>query len=276
MTKLKTFIKWPGNKSKHLRHILPYIPDDYNTYIEPFVGSGALFLNLQQDKWIINDLNRDLIECWKYVKTEDEKIIACFKSFGKIFKVMDRESQILFCRKLTHLLNYVSYSFLKTCIYLLMRNCSYMGNILSNKKYYFHSLDLNINQHRYSFLNEKYNTNLSNISKFLKQGKIYNKDYKYILSKAEENDFVFLDPPYIEEHDYGFQYNAGEQLNHSFLDELYHQVKKLDKKRVKWMMTQADTKEIRKLFKEYKIKRFKVYRIGKKAYANELIIMNYS
>jgi DNA adenine methylase len=96
MTKLKTFIKWPGNKSKHLRHILPYIPDDYNTYIEPFVGSGALFLNLQQDKWIINDLNRDLIECWKYVKTEDEKIIACFKSFGKIFKVMDRESQFLF------------------------------------------------------------------------------------------------------------------------------------------------------------------------------------
>jgi DNA adenine methylase len=45
--KLKTFIRWMGNKSKHLRHILPYIlpyiPDDYNTYYEPFIGSGRYF-----------------------------------------------------------------------------------------------------------------------------------------------------------------------------------------------------------------------------------------
>ena len=39
--KLKTFIKWSGNKSKHLRHLIQYVPKDFNTYIDPFVGSGA-------------------------------------------------------------------------------------------------------------------------------------------------------------------------------------------------------------------------------------------
>ena len=40
-------------------------------------------------------------------------------------------------------------------------------------------------------------------------------------------------------------------------------------------MTQADTKEVKKIFKEFKIKKFEVYRGGSKEYKNELIIMNY-
>ena len=41
---MKTFIRYPGNKSRYLKYILPLVPKEYNTYIEPFVGSGALFL----------------------------------------------------------------------------------------------------------------------------------------------------------------------------------------------------------------------------------------
>ena len=37
--KLKTFIKWSGNKSKHLRHLIPHVPKDFNKYIEPFFGN---------------------------------------------------------------------------------------------------------------------------------------------------------------------------------------------------------------------------------------------
>ncbi|MEY3422657.1 MAG: hypothetical protein RIR48_2982, partial [Bacteroidota bacterium] len=58
-------------------------------------------------------------------------------------------------------------------------------------------------------------------------------------------------------------------------NKLYLQVKKLDKKKVKWLMTQADTKQIRNLFCDYKIKTFKVYRMSSNTYVNELIIMNY-
>ena len=49
---MKTFIRWPGNKSKHVNKILPFIPNTFNTYIEPFVGSGALFLKLEPKTWI--------------------------------------------------------------------------------------------------------------------------------------------------------------------------------------------------------------------------------
>ena len=35
---MKTFIKWAGNKSQCLKHIRPYLPDNYNVYFEPFIG----------------------------------------------------------------------------------------------------------------------------------------------------------------------------------------------------------------------------------------------
>lgn len=84
-----------------------------------------------------------------------------------------------------------------------------------------------------------------------------------------------MDPPYIEDHDYQFNYNKDEVLDNNFILELYKECKKLDKKNVKWLMTQANTKQIRKIFKEYKIKTFDVYRANKKEYVKELVIFNY-
>ena len=60
---MRSFIKWEGNKSHSLKHILPHIPK-YNTYYEPFLGSGALFLSLAPEKWVINDINKDLYSIW--------------------------------------------------------------------------------------------------------------------------------------------------------------------------------------------------------------------
>ena len=82
---LKTFIRWQGNKSRYANHIIKHFPEEYNTYIEPFIGSGALLLKTQPIKWIINDLNKDLINIWKNVKNEPEEIIQLFKQFGKKF-----------------------------------------------------------------------------------------------------------------------------------------------------------------------------------------------
>ena len=119
--------------------------------------------------------------------------------------------------------------------------------------------------------------NILDISDYINdtKGIILNKDYKTILSKAKAGDFVFMDPPYVEDHDYQFNYNKDEILDESFIIGLLEQVKKLDYKGVKWMMTQADTKTVRNIFKGYKILKFPVYRALKKEYTNELLIKNY-
>jgi DNA adenine methylase len=101
-------------------------------------------------------------------------------------------------------------------------------------------------------------------------------DYKKVLAKAKDGDFVFLDPPYIEEHDYQFNYNKGEKLDESFLLDLLKEVEKLDKNGVRWLMTQANTPQIRKIFKGYIFKKFSVYRGLSNSYNSELLIRNYT
>ena len=275
---LKTFIRWQGNKSKHLRHIIPHIPEEYNTYIEPFVGSGALLLKLEPEQWIINDLNKDLINCWKYIKSDPETIIAGFKKFGKKFKPMSKENKTLYCRELTSKINDMKYDINRAITYMLMKHCSYTGDIFHNNKFYFKGLNLSIyNLNYYIFMGKNCHDNILDISDYINdtKGIILNKDYKTILSKAKAGDFVFMDPPYVEDHDYQFNYNKDEILDESFIIGLLEQVKKLDYKGVKWMMTQADTKTVRNIFKGYKILKFPVYRALKKEYVNELLIKNY-
>jgi DNA adenine methylase len=276
--KLKTFIKWMGNKSKHLRHIIPHIPKEYKTYYEPFVGSGALFLHLQPEKWVISDLNKDLINCWESVRDEPEMIIDIFKEFGKTFKPMSNERKLKYCKNITSYIEKMPFDVSRASIFMLMKYCVFMGILLNNNQFHFHNLDMNIYiNNKYHFLTSNNFNNLLNISSYLNKshGNIYLKDYEKILDKSKEGDFVFLDPPYIEEHNYQFNYNKKEKLNKKFILELYDEVKKLDKKKVKWLMTQADTKEVRDIFKEYNIKKFKVYRHISKSYINELIIKNY-
>ena len=45
MLKGKPFVKWAGGKRQILDKLIKYVPEDFNTYYEPFVGGGALFLN---------------------------------------------------------------------------------------------------------------------------------------------------------------------------------------------------------------------------------------
>ena len=150
-------------------------------------------------------------------------------------------------------------------------------HILVKNEYKMSGLDIYISKtNRCLFLEDNYYNNLIDVNNFMNEtkGKIYNKDYISILEKAKKGDFVFLDPPYIEELSYTFNYNKNEILDNTFLKKLLVQVKKLDSKDVKWLMTQADTDEIKTLFKNYTIKKMKVYRGGKKKFVNELIIFN--
>ena len=276
---MKTFIRWQGNKSKHINKFIEYIPEFTGTYIEPFVGSGALLLKLQPKKWIINDINKDLINIWNQVKTNPDKIIKIFKKFGEYFKPLSKTDKVIYCKEITSNIESLPFDLKRATSYLLMKFCAYMGNILDNNTFRFPTIDMNIYiNSNYPFLKQNNYDNILEVSQFLNnsKGKVYNMSYEKILNKAKSGDFVFLDPPYIESRDYKFNYNKDEILDESFVDNLYQQVKQLDTKGVKWLMTQADTKQIKEIFKEYHVKKFQVYRMGSKSYVNELLIMNYT
>ena len=83
--KAKPFIKWVGGKSQLLEQFEALLPMDFElwdsvTYVEPFVGGGAMLFHVL-DKYrnirhaVINDLNADLVTCYKVIKEKPEALI---------------------------------------------------------------------------------------------------------------------------------------------------------------------------------------------------------
>jgi DNA adenine methylase len=118
---MKTFIRWSGNKTKYLKIISSYIPTSYKVYIEPFVGSGALFLYLQPSQWIINDMNKDLINTWKYIQKEPHTLIKIAKGFSSKFGGWSKEEKIKNCRWFTSTFSNLKFNAKRAALYLIMK-----------------------------------------------------------------------------------------------------------------------------------------------------------
>ena len=84
---LKPFLKWAGGKRSLLPEILNRIPDErFELYVEPFLGGGALFLELYRqgriERAILNDRNPELINTWKMVRDEPDAVVDVFNRWA--------------------------------------------------------------------------------------------------------------------------------------------------------------------------------------------------
>ena len=275
-----TFIRRPGNKLKHLKHILPFIPEFEGTYIEPFIGTGALFLKITPNKFIINDINKDLMGIWKLVRDDPEFLLDEINKIKEKLLSLDTPDKIKYCKEITESIEGESNEKLKIVKYHTMVYCSFQSTLshsYSNSEYFFTGLYKPLyDSNSCHVFTEPYKNKIRMLTKLLNNGQIFNKDYSKVLEYSKPGDFVFLDPPYFGDKDYTFSYNEDEQIDDSFVGNLMRELSKLDKKKVKWMMTQVDSDYIRKNFNKYKIVELKMNNgICDKLRKCELLIMNY-
>ncbi len=258
---LLPIIKWSGGKKDELKNILEHIPEKYDIYLEPFIGGGAVYFNLNPDKSVINDVHKELIDFYQCIK--DGKS-------GEIYEFMKE-----------HPNNEETYYKVRGSIpnnkldnakrfYYLRKTC-YRGMLRYNKKGEF-----NIPYGRYKTYNyeEIKNKEYENI---LKKTEIFNKDFEYVFENYNSpENFMFLDPPYDSEFtDYGYCTFGKEE--HNKLAECFK------KTSIKCLMIIGKTPFIEELYKDYivdeydKKYRFKLHsgRVGDEINVNHLVIKNY-
>ena len=78
--KNRAFLKWAGGKYSLVEHIQARLPQA-NKLIEPFVGAGSVFLNTQYKRYLLNDINPDLINLYNFLKAQPDAIIHDARSF---------------------------------------------------------------------------------------------------------------------------------------------------------------------------------------------------
>tara|TARA_B100000963_G_scaffold341880_1_gene342091 strand:+ start:1751 stop:2554 length:804 start_codon:yes stop_codon:yes gene_type:complete len=259
--RLKPLIKWSGGKKDELKQIIPYIPENFNIYLEPFVGGGAVYFHLSPNKAVINDVHKELIDFYNAIKNGKRKEIHEFMS-----KHPNEEETYYEVRKMD-INNYLDNA---KRFYYLRKTC-FRGMLRYNKKGEF-----NIPYGRYKtldysdMLNKDYET-------LLKRTEIENKNFTYLFDNYnDENNFMFLDPPYDSEFtDYGYCSFGKEE--HNKLAECFKNTK------IKCLMIIGKTPFIEKLYEGYivheydKNYRFKLHsgRVGNEINKKHLVITNY-
>src|SRR5699024_5187059 len=169
------------------------------TYIEPFVGSGAVLfwiLNSQYslDKVIINDINKDLINTYKVIQKYPEKLIAALKKFQDEFysllQELEKKKEYYYeKREDFNLRNVDSVTHAATFIFL-NRTC-FNGLYRTNRKNEF-NVPMG-NYKRPTICNKE---NILAVSKALQDVEILCGDFENTLSYAKGNTFFYFDPPY--------------------------------------------------------------------------------
>jgi DNA adenine methylase len=234
---MKPLVKYRGGKSKEIPHLIKHIPQFSGRFIEPFFGGGALFFHLEPKKAIINDINSKLISFYLGVKDDFEILKTELSEIEKLYMInrrkfeelksktpnerVDDENEPLYyqIRNMFNDLTEKKYS--EALLYFFINKTAYSGMIRYNSKGEF-----NVPYGRYANLNTSLVTKAHN--NILTNTEIYNLDYSEIFRMADENDFMFLDPPYdCVFSDYGnIEHKDGfNERNHIDLANQYKQLK---------------------------------------------------
>lgn len=83
---MKPFIKWVGGKRQLLPTIKDMIPKSFDTYYEPFLGGGALLLEIAPDQAVVSDANTNLINTYKAIQNNKESLKVLLDEYtGMLF-----------------------------------------------------------------------------------------------------------------------------------------------------------------------------------------------
>ena len=246
----KPFLKWAGGKTQLIEQIKKQIPRNIKTngftYIEPFVGSGAvLFWLLEEfpnlEKAIINDINQDLTNSYLTIKHNVADLIPILKKWETEYHSIseNQEKKKKYYYEKRNLFNSRnSDQTTQSALFIFLNRTCFNGLYRVNRKNEF---NVPIGSYKTpQICNEE---NLIAVSKVLQKVTILNGDFSETLKYADKNTFFYFDPPYKPLNETSsFNSYAKDEFNDSEQIRLKEFCEELDKKGHQWILSNSDVK----------------------------------
>lgn len=185
---VQPFLKWAGGKRQIFSTIKEHLPKQFNSYYEPFAGAGAVLFGIQPATAVINDINFELINCYRVVRESLAELL------NDLAKHQNEEDYYYAIRDLDLKDEFKDLSRVQRAsrIIYLNKTC-YNGLFRVNSDGHF-----NVPFGRYKnpkVIDEKV---LRAVHSYLNQSRIniLNTDFEEVALQARKNDFIYFDPPY--------------------------------------------------------------------------------
>lgn len=201
--KAKPFLKWAGGKTQLLPTIDYFLPESFRTekkvtYIEPFVGGGAMLFYMLQTypnikKAIINDINPHLINAYRVIRDTPDLLIAALKEIENKYRTLkEYERQKDFYLAIRDIFNSESFSNIEEASYMIFMNRTcFNGLYRENSKG-----DFNVPFGKYKNPTICDEALIKSDSRLLQNVEILNGDFSKTIDYIEGYTFLYFDPPY--------------------------------------------------------------------------------
>lgn len=195
---ISPFIKWVGGKTQLINEINEMLPKEIDTYIEPFIGGGAILFSLLENRDIpnivINDSNIDLVNTYKTVRDNVNELINILSIFEYNYHSIDGDNNLKnkYYYRMREIFNSHSEDIItQSAIFIFLNKTCFNGLFRVNKKNEF---NVPIGGYRLPKICDS--NNLLNISLKLKNVTILCGDYSETLKYAKGKTLFYFDPPY--------------------------------------------------------------------------------
>ena len=244
------FVKWAGGKRQIMNYLLKFMPKKYKHYYEPFVGGGALLMELEPIHATINDSNKELMYVYKCLRNK-----RLFKKFyelckqheenhseGYYYQVRDLDRKKSFYAKMT------MPEKAARCVYL--NKACFNGLYRVSSKGYF-----NVPSAKREKVNCFDEGNILALHKYFHKRKpiILCKDFAEVVKTAKAGDFVYFDPPYDVVGEQSFTSYTTGGFGRKEQERLRDVIKELTERGVLVMASNANTPFIQELYKDFSI-----------------------
>jgi len=289
----KPFVKWAGGKTQLIGEIEMQIQSLTNgkfTYIEPFVGGGAVLFWLlenypQIEKVVINDINSDLITTYKTIKDNVSDLIERLQNWEveyHKFKELPEERKVYYYEKRELFNSRQTDKITHSALFIFLNRTCFNGLYRVNRK---NGFNVPIGSYKTPMICDI--DNLKAVNKVLQKVEILNGDFSETLKYAQGETIFYFDPPYKPLNETSsFNSYAKDEFNDNEQIRLKEFCDQLDTLGYKWILSNSDVKGknpednfFDDLFEKYNISRVMARRNinanGKKrGQLSELLITN--
>lgn len=258
-SKHRAFLKWAGGKYRLMSDIQTHLPKKA-CLVEPFVGAGSVFLNTDFERYLLADVNPDLIHLFNAVKADVEQYIAQ----AKLLFMHPKANSEAFYKARRAEFNRSKDSFRRSVIFLYLNRFGYNGLCRYNKK---HGYNVPFGRYKTHYFPEK---ELRFFAEKAQRAEFICADFEQVFARVKQfsNDCViYCDPPYAPlNQETNFTQYAGGGFSLAQQERLAELAVEMKEQGVPVLISNHDTDFTRKIYQSAQMQTIQVQRsIGQKA-----------
>lgn len=183
--KQRAFLKWAGGKYNLMEAIVGHLPEA-DTLVEPFVGAGSVFLNTNYSKYLLNDINADLIHLYRFLQQKPQQLIDDARL---LFVDNNNEKSVFLAMR--QLFNQTTDPYQRSLLFLFLNRHCYNGLCRYNQSGFF---NVPFGKYKKPYFPE---AELEAFAEKAKRATFVCMDYQQLFAQLPAEAAVYCDPPYV-------------------------------------------------------------------------------